>query len=241
MIDLHTHFLFDIDDGARNLDASLEMLRAAELDGTEMLVATPHQLHPAGYHATREVAEERLAAVKAAAAEAGIRMDFRLAAEIHFSESMIEGLKEGSLLPLAGCGKYFLLELPVTTIPWNIRDVVFECQMAGYFPVLAHPERNFEVMESPKVARELRDRGVLLQVTAQSVTGAFGKKSERAARRLLKWGVVDVIASDAHNPKRRPPGLSAAVERASKIVGPGRAEWMVTEAPRRILAGESMD
>ena len=73
------------------------------------------------------------------------------------------------------------------------------------------------------------------------LTGVFGKKSERAARKLLKWGVVDVIASDAHNPERRPPGLSQALALASKIVGASRAERLVTEAPRRILAGEGLD
>ena len=67
----------------------------------------------------------------------------------------------------------FLLELPVTTIPWNLREVVFEFQTEGLFPVLAHPERNFEVMERPSVARELRQQGVYLQVTAMSITGAL--------------------------------------------------------------------
>jgi protein-tyrosine phosphatase len=241
LIDLHSHFLFDVDDGANTLEDSIEMLRTAERDGVTKMVATPHQHHPAGYHVEPELARARLAEVKAAAEAEGIRMDYGLAAEIHFSEAIPQGIKEGALLPYSEDGRYFLFELPVTTIPGNIREVVFAIQMAGHFPVLAHPERNFEVVDRPKIVRDLRSRGVLMQLTAQSLLGKFGRKMEKVSRKLLKWGVVDIIASDAHNPVRRPPGLSEAVRVAAKIVGPDRAEAMVTETPQRILEGREVD
>ena len=240
MIDLHSHYLHAVDDGARSLEDALVMLRAAAEDGTEIMVATPHQRHPAGYHVPRPLAEERHAEVRAAAKEAGIGLDLRLAAEIHFSEEIPAGIDAGELLAFDEGGRYFLFELPVTTVPGNILEVIFSFQTAGRFPVLAHPERNLEVMERPEIARDLHQRGVLLQLTAQSITGRFGRKIEKAAKKLLRWGVVDVIASDAHNPERRPPGLSAAVKRAARIVGADRAEDMVTETPSRILAGEQV-
>jgi protein-tyrosine phosphatase len=238
MIDLHTHYLPGVDDGAPTMEACLEMLRIAESDGIEVLVATPHQLHPAGYHAAPGEARASLEEVRSAASAAGIRVELRLSAEIHFSEVISEGLSQGRLLPMGS--RHFLLELPVTTVPHNIKEAVFEFQTRGRFPILAHPERNFEIMDRPEIARDLRNRGVPLQLTAMSITGAFGRKSEKAARKLLKWGVVDVIASDAHNPKRRPPLLSAAVQRAAKIVGRGRAEAMVGEIPERILEGDGL-
>ena len=241
MIDLHSHYLFDVDDGARTIEDSLSMLRTAADDGVTRMVATPHQRHPAGYHVEPELARRRLADVEAAAAREGIGIEFGLAAEIHFSENIPEGIKEGTLLPYSGDGRYFLFELPVTTIPGNINEVIFSIQMAGHFPVLAHPERNFEVMDNPKIIRDLRDRGVLMQLTAQSLLGKFGRKTEKVCRRLLKWGVVDIIASDAHNPERRPPGLSQAVRLAAKIVGFDRAELMVTDTPERILLGKAVN
>lgn len=240
MIDLHSHYLFDADDGPRRIEDSVEMLRAAAADGTELMVATPHQRHPAGYDVDPELGRNRFEAVRAAVEAAGIGIKLRLAAEIHFSEAIPEGMAAGSLLPLSDNGRYFLFELPVTTIPGNIFEVVFEFQTRGYFPVLAHPERNFEVMQRPEIARKLHDQGVLLQVTAQSITGAFGKRSERAAKKLLRWGAVDVVASDAHNPDRRPPGLSAAYRLVAKWAGAGAAEAMVWENPRRILLGEGV-
>ncbi len=240
MIDLHSHYLYDVDDGARTLDDSMRMLRTAVEDGVTKMVATPHQRHPAGYHVEPELARERLMEIRAAVEAEGLSLELGLAAEIHFSEDIPEGIESGMLLPYSEDGRYFLFELPVTTIPGNINDVIFSMQMAGHFPVLAHPERNFEVMENPKIARDLRDRDVLLQVTARSITGEFGRKSEKAARKLLKWGVVDIIASDAHNPERRPPGLSDAVKQASRLVGPDRAQRMVTETPDRILKGETV-
>ncbi|MEN8152043.1 MAG: CpsB/CapC family capsule biosynthesis tyrosine phosphatase [Planctomycetota bacterium] len=240
MIDLHSHYLPDVDDGAPTMEASLDMLRTAAADGITHMVATPHQRHPAGYDVSAELARERLAAVKAAAAEAGVPVELSLSAEIHYSEGIPEGLADGTLLPLGEGSRYFLFELPVTTVPGNLREMIFAFQTAGCYPVLAHPERNFEVMEKPKKAALLREQGVLLQITAQSITGEFGRKSRAAAKKLLKWGVADVIASDAHNPDRRPPGLSEAVRRAAKWVGAERAEAMVTEIPRRILAGKEV-
>jgi protein-tyrosine phosphatase len=237
LIDLHSHILFDVDDGARTLEASLDMLRTAEADGTRVIVATPHQRHPAGYDVSPDLARERLDAVRDAAEREGIRIRIELAAEIHFTEEIAEGLTEGRFLPFPGSGRHFLLELPVTSIPGNILDLTFSLQTAGWFPILAHPERNFEVMDRPEIARDLRERGVMLQITAMSVTGAFGRKSEKAARKLLKWGAVDVIASDAHHPTRRPPGLARALKTAAKIVGSDRASRMVTETPERILEG----
>lgn len=237
MIDLHSHYLYAVDDGARNVDDSLEMLRIAFEDGVETMVATPHQRHPAGYDVPTEKARTRFREVREAARAAGLDLKMALAAEIHFSEGIPEGIRDGTLLPLGEGSRYFLLELPVTIVPGNLLEVVFEFQTSGCFPVLAHPERNFEVVENPKIAERLRDQGVLIQLTAQSILGAFGRKIEKASKKLLKWGVVDVIASDAHNPERRPPGLSKAVKRAAKWVGRDRAERMVTETPARILAG----
>jgi len=188
------------------------------------------------------LARERLAAVRAAAVEAGIEVELSLGAEIHFSERIPEGLADGSLLPLAEGSRYFLFELPTTSLPAEefLFEIVFAFQTRGFYPVLAHPERNFEVMDDPKVAVRLRERGVLLQITAQSITGDFGRKSRRAAKKLLRWGAADVIASDAHNPDRRPPGLSEAVRVAAKWVGSDRAEEMVTDTPRRILDGREV-
>ncbi len=237
MIDMHTHVIPGVDDGAPSLDAAIAMLRQAEADGTKVVVATPHQRHPAGYDVTPEAARERLTDLSRAARAAGLGLELRLAAEVHFVEEVLPGLRSGRLLRLSAEGHWFLLELPVTFIPPHLEEAVFAFQTAGYFPVLAHPERNFEIIERPEIARRLRDRGVPLQVTAQSVTGGFGRGAEKAAKRLLKWGVVDVIASDAHHPERRPALLSAAVKAAAKIVGRERAEAMVTTEPARLLSG----
>jgi protein-tyrosine phosphatase len=240
LIDLHSHYLFDVDDGARTLEDSLSMLRTAAEDGTEVMVATPHQ-HQGNYHVPPDRARRRLEEVKAAVEREGIPIDLRLAAEIHFTPGIKEGLADGSLLPLSEDGRFFLLEMPVTNLPSNLDEILFALRIDGRFAVLAHPERNFEIMRNPKIARTLREQGVLLQLTAMSITGAFGGESEKASRKLLKWGCVDVIASDAHNPARRPPGLSEGVAAAARVVGRKEAERMVTENPERILDGRGVD
>jgi protein-tyrosine phosphatase len=242
VIDLHSHYLYDVDDGARTLSDSVEMLRIAAADGVEHMVATPHQFHPAGYHVEVPLARERLRQVREAADAEGIGIELSLGAEIHFSERIPEGLAEGSLLPMAEGSRYFLFELPTTSVPAEefLAEIVFMFQTRGFYPVLAHPERNFEIMANPTIARRLRERGVLMQITAQSVLGAFGRKSLKAAKKLVKWGAADVIASDAHNPDRRPPGLSEAVRTVARWIGTDRAEAMVTETPQRILEGREV-
>jgi protein-tyrosine phosphatase len=110
--------------------------------------------------------------------------------------------------------------------------------MNGIFPVLAHPERNLDFERNPDGIHEVRAAGIPIQVTAMSITGAFGRRARKVAKRWIKEGVVDLVASDGHGPGRRPPVMDDAARTVRKWGGATMEQWVTDEVPRRVLAGE---
>lgn len=237
MIDLHCHLLPGVDDGARTIEDSVEMARMAAATGTTTICATPHMLHPQ-FHVPGPVAKAKLAEVRAAIAAAGVPVEVVLAGEIHWSDEIEKGLASGELLPYCADRRYVLLELPMSHVPHAARDLVWRLQMAGIFPVLAHPERNADFERKPDLIHEYRAAGVPCQVTAMSLTGDFGRSARKISERWLAEGAIDIVASDGHSAMRRPPTLDEAARVVRKAGGATLEEWVTREVPRRILAGE---
>lgn len=237
MIDLHCHILPGVDDGARTIEDSVAMARMAAAAGTKTICATPHMLHPQ-FHVPGDVAKEKLAQVRAAVAAANIPIEIVLAGEIHWSTEIRERLATGELLPYCQGRSYILFELPMSHVPHATREVMWQFQMAGIFPVLAHPERNADFERNPDLIHQFRDAGVPCQITAMSLTGDFGRKAKKASQRWLAEGSIDFIASDGHSAGRRPPTLDAAARLIRKEAGETVEDWITREVPRRILAGE---
>ncbi len=238
MIDLHSHLLPGIDDGADSWEETLEMARAALDDGVTCMVATPHMM-PDGEFANRshgvlaliEETKERLA-------RESLPLEVVAGGELYIHPTLHEGVRDGTLLTYGKAHKYALVELPSIDVPPYAERVIFELQVGGVQPILAHPERNPSLVQGMERLVEWVERGLLLQVNARSLLGDSGSRSRRFAEELLEWRLVHFIASDAHGIKRRPPGLSAARERAAGIVGPQMAEAMVRTNPARVIAGE---
>ena len=237
MIDLHCHILPGVDDGARTIEDSVKMASMAAAAGTKTLVATPHMRHPQ-FHVPGPLAKQKLEEVRAAVAAAGIDLEIVLGGEIHFSAEIAERLETGDVLPLCTERRYILFELPFSHIPGPTRQLCWELQLAGIFPVLAHPERNLDFARDPDLIHPYRDAGIPIQVTAMSLCGEFGGRTKKVARRWLKEGIVDMVASDGHSCGGRPPVMDDAARLIRKMAGPSAEEWVLSEVPRRILAGE---
>ena len=237
MIDLHSHILFDVDDGAASLPESLAMAEVAARDGTRILAATPHS---PGSSACRvydpALFRERVAQINAALREEGIPLDVITGSEIYFVSSVAEQLKRGQLLPY-GQSHAILLELVGATISPALDTVLFGLQLAGYRVLLAHPERIPEVQQNPNRLDALIERGVLMQLTAEALLGGQGERLRAAAETLLTHSLVHVLASDAHGVRpRRPPLLRAARDRAAELVGAAAADALVEATPAALLA-----
>jgi len=184
------------------------------------------------------VAKERHAELVAALRQAQIPLEVALAGEIHWSVEIPERLARGELLPLSAERGYILFELPATHVPHAFREVCWQLHLAGIYPVLAHPERNLEFERDPDSILPLREAGIPVQITAMSLTGAFGRRARKVSRRWLEAGMVDLVASDGHSTRARPPLLADAARAVRKIGGSTLEDWVLTEVPRRILGGE---
>jgi protein-tyrosine phosphatase len=241
MIDLHSHILFDLDDGARTLDDSLAMARLSVRDGVHTIAATPHSpASPASRLYDPAVIRERLAVLRDALARAGVALEVVAGTEIAFSADIVERLRRGDLLTYGG-SRAILLELANNTLPPTFENALFNLQVAGYRVVLAHPERIVEVQQSPNRLLPFVERGVLMQVTAEALTGQQGERLRTTAETLLTHGMAHLLASDTHGiPPRRAPLLAAARDRAAVLVGKPAAEALVMSTPAAILSGQPL-
>jgi protein-tyrosine phosphatase len=237
-IDLHTHILPGLDDGAQDLSQAVEMARAAQADGVGVLVATPHNLDwPAD--GRRPAISAGTEALNAALVAAGVAVRVLPGVEAAIAPDICQQVERGRAFGLAGT-RYILVELPAEGYPLYTDQVVFELQVMGMAVILAHPERNSGIAHKPEILEGLVGRGALAQVTAASLTGAFGVAVQRTAQELLRRGLLHLIASDAHGLGHRTPILSRAVDVAG-ILGRERALEMVSDRPRAILCGETVE
>lgn len=225
MIDLHSHVLFGIDDGPEALEGSLQICRGAAADGIEVLAATPHVRDD--HITTAQLMLARLEEVRAAV---GGLIELVPGGEVALEELRrpAEELRE---FALAGNPGYLLVETPYTGWPLDIGERLFELRVSGVTPVLAHPERNWEVQQRPELLEPLVASGTLVQLTAAAVDGRLGPGSKKTSRTLIERGWAHLIASDAHEPSIRAVGLSAARDEVGGELG----RWLTDDLPRAIV------
>ncbi len=236
MIDIHCHILPGIDDGAQNIEETLEMCRIAVDDGITTTVASPHQ-HNGVYHNSFESIVKGVQEVSAVLHTENIPLTLLPGADVHIEIDTGEQIERGEIMTINNNKRYFLLEFPSHTIPPNIDKIIFQLLLKNITPVLTHPERIIEVQENPSVIYHIVSQGVLSQITAMSITGGFGRMAKKCARTLLEHNLAHLIASDAHSTEHRPPVLSEGVEAAARIVGKEQAMRMVTSIPEAVVQG----
>ncbi|MGY0561513.1 tyrosine-protein phosphatase [Luteimonas sp. A277] len=233
MIDLHHHLLPGIDDGATDLAMSLEMARMAVADGIHTVACTPH-IYPGLYENTGDGIRTAIAALQAELDAAGIALTLVEGADVHLAPGLIEGIRDLSVPTLAG-SRYLLLEPPHHVAPPGFEQEVFAFMAAGYVPVITHPERLRWVEQHYATFVELSRRGAWMQITAGALTGRHGRRPQHWGERFVAEGHCMILATDAHDPRRRPPLLAEAREAATKLVGAEEATHMVTTRPQGIL------
>lgn len=233
MIDLHNHILHGIDDGAPDLSVSLAMARAWVADGVSVVACTPHIL-PGLYHNTGVQIRAAVELLQGELTRADIPLILVAGADNHIVPDFVAGLRSGHLLSIADT-RYVLVEPPHHVAPQRMEDLFFSIQACGYVPILTHPERLSWISQNYAIIRELARKGVWMQLTAGSLTGAFGRQPLYWANRLLDEGVAHFIASDAHDMQKRPPLMSEAYYVAVKRLGEAEAANLVLYRPRGIL------
>ena len=236
MIDLHSHILPGIDDGARDISMSLDMARAWVADGVSVVACTPHIL-PGIYHNSGPEIRQAVKHLQQILDNEGVPLRLIAGADNHMVSDFVSGLQNGHLLTLADT-RYVLVEPPHNVAPLHIDKLFFELLLAGYVPILTHPERLKWIEKHYDTFEKLVQAGVWMQITAASLTGAFGKRPQYWGERMLCEGMVHILATDTHDTERRPPILGQGRECAAKLVGEEEAENLVVTRPRGILENE---
>lgn len=240
VIDLHSHILPGLDDGAADWERSLAMARHAAADGISEIVCTPHWM-PGKYENRRTEILARLEEFRARIAEADIPLTLHAGAELHLDAAIAARVRGGELLTLADGGRYILLELPEEALPDGMEDFFWNLQLEGLRPILSHVERNPVLRRDPARLRRWVETGVLTQITAASLAGRFSNGTREFALQLLKQRLAHVLATDAHGMSTRKPELSAALKEVEAVVGAEAANRMVRGIPEKILRGESVE
>lgn len=240
MIDLHCHLLPGVDDGADDLAQAIAMCHMAVEDGVEAIVATPHLRHEMWWNDDRASLETAFASLRAGH---GTSLEVHLGGEIAVcSHSFDEMLQSGAgdLLPLAG-SRYLLLELPHHGVGIDPLELVYELQVAGWYPVLAHPERIAWLAQDRGLLDELVAQKAHLQLTAMSISGRLGSRMERLCRSWIDDGLVHFVASDGHDTRIRTPLLSEAYQTLTRGWGEETARKLLIDHPRAVLEDRPLD
>jgi len=236
MIDLHCHFLPAVDDGPLTMAEALALATYAAADGITHAVLTPH-IHLGRYENRRSSLQDEFVAYKSALRTAGIPLSVSLGGEMRLCIETLQLLQQGEV-PMLGKLDGFdilLLEFPHSHILPGTEKLVDALLRQNIRPLLAHPERNKDVLRSIDKLTPFIERGCMLQLTAGSLCGNFGKPALLCARALLERGWVSVLATDAHNLKYRPPALAAGRAAAEKLLGAAAAHALVFENPAAIV------
>lgn len=235
MIDIHHHLLFGLDDGAADMETSLAMAEMAAKDGITHIVCTPHANDR--YRFNPDVNQERLAVLRE---HPNGRMTLGLGCDFHLSYDNIEDALKNPAKYTINQKKYLLVEFADLMIPATIHEVFYEMGVQGLCPIITHPERNFTIQRHPERMVPWLREGCLVQITASSLTGRFGRTAQSMAFNFLDRNWVHFIASDAHNLSSRPPVMSEAYRVIEQRYGKETAERLCVTNPKAAFDGSAL-
>jgi protein-tyrosine phosphatase len=237
MIDLHGHYLPDVDDGAENIETAVAMLRHAAADGIKTVVVTPHAF--SSLNKVKSLDNLRRSWEKWGPELEQSAGDIKIirGAEVYFTSELLPFLKENRDLLTINNGSYFLLEFPGDYIYAHSKDFIFNVLSEGLIPIISHAERNAEIQRNPQILGNFVQAGALCQINAGSLRGDFGSEARRSAFELLAANLVHVIASDAHNLQSRKPEL-AFVPAMLHHLALEKVAFYIHDIPAAIIADE---
>ncbi|WP_294358154.1 CpsB/CapC family capsule biosynthesis tyrosine phosphatase [uncultured Clostridium sp.] len=209
MIDLHSHILPNVDDGSKDMNMSIEMIKEAIKCGTKKIVATPH--YAKGYYTNEYNKIKEIFPEFKDKIEKELDVEIYHGQEVYFTENILEEFKMGNIGTIND-SRYMLVEFPPMDFKVESLDYLYELQIRDIVPVVAHPERYRAVMKNPEILNEFIEAGCLFQLNGTSLHGAFGKESQKASRILLNSGVYNFIGSDAHRSDKRTMNLTESIE-----------------------------
>jgi protein-tyrosine phosphatase len=225
MIDIHTHILPGVDDGAGNIGVSLEIAREAEKQGIKTIVATPHYMENR-YKLSRTETEKRVSELQKAIDRKGIDIKILAGAEVYITADLGKKMKKG-LISTVNNTRYVLVETPLSHIPDYTDSVLYDLKVMGYIPVMCHPERYQAIMEDPNILLDWLKGGIYAQLDAGSLLNHFGHEVRETAELLVRHNLVQFIGSDVHSTGLRRECLADGVEVLREICGDYAEQYLI--------------
>lgn len=231
MIDIHTHLIPNVDDGADSIKETLRLARAAVAEGITHTILTPHHNR---YWVTNEKDKvlKLTKEVEQVIQEANIPLTVSPSQEIRMNEEFSEELFAGNYLPLDENGKYYLVEFSWRDFPPFARSYLQEMLDAGIVPVIAHPERQRPFLDDPDLLKGLIEMGCISQITASSIVGDYTEEIRQAAHYMMEENLIHVIASDAHDTIERPFNIVEALNILESTYGTTYKDYLVNNAEK---------
>lgn len=223
LVDIHCHILPGIDDGSKDWETSIKLAHAAVKDGITHAVVTPHTLNGRYLNHKKDVIK-LTAEYQKCLKDENIPLTVFPGQEVRISGDLPQALDDDDILFLDEDGRYMLLEFPSDDVPSYAKDMIFKIMQRGITPIIVHPERNSRILKEPVILQELIEQGCLVQITASSYIGTFGKDIEEMSRRFIEAGQCSCFASDAHDLPKRQYEYSEALEKLSNEFGQGVAQ-----------------
>ena len=233
-IDIHSHILPGIDDGAKNFEMSMEMLQIAQENGIKAIILTPHH-KPMGHNAGAEKIRTLAGQLQERAGQAGLEIKLYTGNEFYYSSEMVGELEEKRVCTMAD-SDYVLVEFGPMDGMEHIRGGLYQVLSAGYRPILAHVERYENVCKDVGRVEDLIAMGCYIQVNGGSILGKYGLGVKQMLRKLLKKKLVHFVATDAHSSGKRSPEMAECAHYQQKRYGEEYTDRLLRVNPSQIIA-----
>lgn len=234
MIDFHSHILPNIDDGSRNMEQTVEILKEAKNAGFNKIISTSHYME--GYY---NIDEEQRKKLIEEVKEQNQGIELFLGSEIYVTGNIVELLKDQKASTINN-SKYVLFELPLNTKEIMAKEVIYRLIENNYVPIIAHPERYKYVQENIEYIMELVDMGALLQSNYGSIIGMYGRKAESTVKKLLKEDAVQFLGSDVHREKQVYDKIPKILKKLNKIISEEKIDELTIINPQKVLNNEEI-
>lgn len=233
MIDIHSHLISNVDDGAKSPEETIELIKEAREAGITDIILTPHYIINS-YEQNAETLILLKDKLQQIINSENINVNLHIGMEVYITDNLVEILKQNKILTLAG-SKYLLMELPLNTNVQYLDMVIFRLIENNIIPIIAHPERYKFVQEDSSKVRELIDSGCLIQSNIGSILGIYGKKAKKTIKYLLKNDLINFIATDTHRKNTIYPLLEKGIKKIEKITGKEKVKELTNLNAQRIL------
>lgn len=237
MIDIHTHILPGVDDGASDMEESIKILEKGRNEGIKTFVLTPHIRDNSDWNKIDYI-KKTFVSLNKKCMERGLDVKLILGAELFLTSDLLDRLKNNTIATINGRGRYVLVELPFYQMPIYTDDVLFKLLMEEFVPIIAHPERYLYLNGKDEIIKKWLENGIMIQINTGSLNGRYGGEVKRSAKKFLKNGFVHFLGSDVHFFEDNHCFFSEAIEIASKIIGKDKIAQIVETFPAMVINAE---